>query len=946
MPTLYLIDGHAQFFRAYHAIRTAMSSPVTGEPTNLVYGFVGMLLKLLKDYGPEYLAVVIDVSGDRESFRSQLDPQYKANRESAPDDFHPQVERCVSLLQEMGVPVLGQEGVEADDVIATLARRLRRERPDLNIRIISRDKDLTQLVEDGVEMLDPHKDELVTPSSIFKTEGVEPKHVVEILALMGDTSDNIPGVPGIGPKTAAKLLLEHGSIESIYDNIESIKGKRRENLEASRERVPLNIELVTLKDDLDVDFDVESAKVDFASHPLDEALASFRALGFGRHADELKSLAGGEGADRGEALTPAGTTPAAPPHQDDDQGLLFGDAQAAPLALRDTGSAEIIRTRDALDALVVRARAAGLVAIDTETTGLAVMSVDLCGVSMAIDPREGFYIPTRSPEADAHLGTDEVIEALRPLLEDEQVTLIGHNLKFDLNILRRHGARLRARLFDTMIASYVVDATRSSHKLDVLAMAFLGHAPTPIADLIGKGRTQKTFDQVPLEHAAPYAAEDADMTRRLHDVLAEQMDEQGLRHLFDTVEMPLVPVLADLEYAGIHVDRAELERQREALAGRIDELRRAILESAPHPFNPDSPKQLAVALFNTPEQEPPGLGLPILKRGKTGPSTDVEVLEKLALDPDVTSPVPDLIIEHRQLTKLVSTYLVSLADDINPETGRVHASFNQTVAATGRLSSSDPNLQNIPIRTEVGREIRRAFTADPGNILLTADYSQIELRLLAHLAKDPALVEAFRKGLDIHTAVAAEVHGIDPADVTSEQRSGAKMVNFGIIYGITPFGLSRRLGPDTSVEDAKAIIDRYKARFTRIDAFLHECVETAKSKGYVETILGRRRAIPQAGARHPQQRALGERMAINTVVQGSAADLIKVAMINLHRVLPDERPAATMVLQIHDELVFEAPEPEAEALQSIVVREMTGAMNLDVELVVESGWSSSWIDVK
>jgi DNA polymerase-1 len=497
-----------------------------------------------------------------------------------------------------------------------------------------------------------------------------------------------------------------------------------------------------------------------------------------------------------------------------------------------------------------------------------------------------------------------------------------------------------------MIASYVIDSARSSHRLDALSLAHLEHTCTPLTDLIGKGRAQKRFDQVPLEQAVPYAAEDADVTLRLRGVFEPQLRDLGLRKLFDEIEMPLVDVLAELEWNGIHVDPEELDRQREALAKRIEMLRREIQDECPHSFNPDSPRQLAAVLFNKPDQEPPGLGLKPLKRGKQGPSTDQEVLEKLAGDPDIDTPVPSLVIELRQLTKLVSTYLVALKDAINPDTGRVHASFNQTVAATGRLSSSDPNLQNIPIRTDVGREIRRAFRAEPGNVLITADYSQVELRLLADLAEDPALIDAFHRDLDIHTAVAAEVYGVAPEAVTPGQRHSAKMVNFGIIYGITPFGLSRRLGGQASVEEATRIIADYKNRFTRIDAFLHKCIEQAETQGYVETILKRRRAIPQITDRNPQRRALGERMAINTVVQGSAADLIKVAMIDLHRRLPEAFPDTRMLLQIHDELVFEAPGQQAEDVAKLVAERMEAAMELRVPLKVDVGWSDCWVDVK
>lgn len=971
--TLYLIDGHAQFFRAYFAIRTRMTSPVTGEPTNMTYGYVGMLLKLLREYKPDYLAVVIDVSGDKETFRSEIYPAYKAHREEPPEELRPQIDRCLKVMELMGIPVFGEETVEADDVIASIVKRLKREQPNLKIRIVSKDKDLTQLLNDRVELFDVHKDSSVTAADVFGVEGVQPQHVRDILALMGDTSDNIPGVPGIGPKTASQLILKYGSLENLLTHQDELKGKQRENIQAAGDVLNISKQLVTLKDDLPIEFDLERARVDVSKLPTDAMLAAFRELGFNRFPDELTKIRGGSPIEdatgaKPQAVAEAPRRPLAASRPSDGfADSLFGEPES-PVDAAETGEAasslftptdpgeyHCVSTTQQLDALVKRLRSCERFAIDTETDSLSPVSANLCGISIALTPREGYYIPVRSPEPQTHMDTATVIERLRPILEEGSALKIGHNLKFDLNVLRRHGVRIALssastkgsfRGFDTMIASYVIDASRSSHRMDVLALALLNHTCIPIDALIGKGKQQRRFDEAPLSMAVPYAAEDADITLRLHDVLAPQIKSMGLTDLFENLEMPLVEVLAELEWNGIRVDPDELDRQRENLAKRIDTLRREISDAAPFPFNPDSPKQLAAVLFNKPDQEPPGLGIKPLKRGKTGPSTDVEVLEKLAADEAVESDLPRLIVEYRQLTKLVNTYLVALKEAINPHTKRVHASFNQTVAATGRLSSSDPNLQNIPIRTEVGREIRRAFVAEPGNVLITADYSQIELRILAHLSEDPALIEAFEQGQDIHTAVAAEVYGIPLDRVTSTQRNSAKMVNFGIVYGITAYGLARRLGAGTSVEEASRIIHDYKARFNRIDAFLAQCIDMAKSKGYVETMLKRRRAIPQIHARNPQQKQLGERMAINSVVQGSAADLIKLAMIDLHRAMPARYPEVKMVLQIHDELVFEAPAPQAEEATTFVVERMEAAMALRVPLKAEAAWSANWIDAK
>lgn len=958
--TLYLIDGHAQFFRAYHAIRSGLTSPVTKEPTNLTFGFVGMLLKVLREYKPDYLAVVIDVSGDRETFRSEIYPEYKANREPPPDDFHPQVERCLKVLEQMQVPVLGEPGVEADDVIATIVRRMQREQPDLRVRIVSKDKDLTQLLSDHVELFDVHTDTGVTAADVFDTPGVEPRHVIDILTLMGDKVDNVPGVPGVGPKTAAQLMLQYGSIDNLLQHLGEIKGKRRENLEAAKDSLPLSRRLIVLKDDVEAPFELDRARVGAHTLPVDEMLATLRELGFNRYQDEVKALTGQASSGHSSDRAPlAASRPRPRKDETDVAEPPSGDAglfahldhpvalvAAAPV---DRGQYQCIRTLKELDAVIKDIRKAGEFAIDTETDGLQPVSANLCGACISVKPGTGVYIPVRSPEPKSHLTQQQVIERLRAVLEDPKLTKVGHNLKFDINVLRRAGARVRGgpgKLIDTMIASYVIDASRSSHKMDVLALALLNHTNIPISDLIGSGKTQRTFDQAPLDQATEYAAEDADITLRLREVMMPQLESTGLMKLFADLDMPLVEVLAELEWNGIRVDPDELDRQTRLLEKQVDGLRRKISDAAPFPFSPDSPKQLAVVLFNKPTQEPPGLGLKVIKRGKTGPSTDQEVLEKLAADPDITNDLPALIVEYRQLTKLVSTYLVALKEAINPVTGRVHAGFHQTVAATGRLSSSDPNLQNIPIRSDVGREIRRAFVADPGNVLLAADYSQIELRILAHLSEDPALIDAFLKGLDIHTAVAAEVFGVALQDVTSEQRNSAKMVNFGIIYGITAFGLARRLGSGTSNEQAAKIIADYKQRFSRIDAFLEQCIQQAQTQGYVETMLGRRRAIPQINDRNPHMRGLGERMAINSVVQGSAADLIKLAMIDLHRRLPQTFPKVKMLLQIHDELVFEVPQGEAEAAARFIVAAMEGAMKLKVPLKVEAAWSHNWIDAK
>jgi DNA polymerase-1 len=999
MPTLYLIDGYAQFFRAYHAIRTPMTSPVTKEPTNMSFGFVGMLLKILKhDAGhlkgggePTHLAVAIDVSGDRGTFRSELYPEYKANRDAPPEDLFPQVERCLALLKEIGVPVLGAEGFEADDVIATIATTFSDRHPGLRVRIISKDKDLKQLLGSGTpatEMYDVHTDALITAETLREELGITPAQVVDMLTLMGDTVDNVPGVPGIGPKTAAQLIAEFGSLDAVLAEVTAdkpakewkIKGKRRESIAASLEILPLSRELVTLRRDTPVALDLESARVDRLN--LGAMGPILKELGFNRYQDELKVLLG-------EAPGDAATAKAAGPAPADFGDSLFAQAEE-PVERAVEGEYTCVRTKAELDALVSALAGAEVIAVDTETTALHPMRARLAGLSFAVEPGKGWYVPVRAPEGESHLDEATVLRALGPILEDPGKAKLGHNIKYDLIVLRRSGVELGGLLHegggDSMIASYLIDSSRSSHSMDALALALINRQNISIKELIGTGSKQRRFDEVPLARAAVYAAEDADVTLQLNRIMAPQLSAMGLDDLYHGVELPLVEVLAELEYNGILVDPGELDHQRERLEKEIERLKARVhdeaMEALGSVFDIDSPRQLSQALFHKPTDEPPGLGIKPIKKTKTGYSTDAEVLQKLVEDAAIDSPIPELILEYRQLAKLVSTYLVALKEEINDETGRIHASFNQTVAATGRLSSSDPNLQNIPIRTDIGREIRRAFVAPPGRVLITADYSQIELRLLAHLSHDPALTEAFVNGEDIHAAVAAQIHGVPLAGVTREQRNGAKMVNFGIVYGITAFGLARRLG--CSNTEADEIIRGYKKRFAGITTFLEECVAFARRHGYVETMLKRRRHIPDIESNQPNRRSLAERTAINSVVQGSAADLIKLAMIDLHRriratnggtacggtvhggtvrrtvssgqpIIPDARlgepghqalRGVLMLLQIHDELVFEAPADTAEAARAVIVDRMQRAMELSVPLVVDSGISRNWYEAK
>jgi len=1002
MPTLYIIDAYASFFRAYHAIRTPMTSPITKEPTNMSFAFVGMLLKLLRADPiatpnlaragkPDYIAVALDVSDDRGTFRSQLYPDYKAHRPPPPEDLRPQVDRCLAMLKELGIPVIGAAGYEADDVMATMVDTLRKQHKDLRIRLVSKDKDLKQLLELGpdpatplVELFDIPTDTAFSAATLEETTGLKPEQIIDMLALMGDAVDNVPGVDGVGEKTSAQLIKEWGTLDNLLANAASIKGKRGEKIREAADLLSLSKKLVTLDRATPIDFTLESARTD--SFALAKMIPILKELGFNRYQEDVRVLMGDTShmpapVDANERSSTSTSTPkpARPKPDNPFQGGLFDASPAAPSDRKaESGDYTAITTKAQLAVLARELAAAPLIAIDTETTSLVPHDAKLCGLCFSTAPGKAVYVPIRTPNPSDHMDETTVLAALKPILEDPTKPKVGHNLKYDLLVLRNAGISLRGIAApttldaahdsasitnwpgdDTMVASYLIDASRSSHGMDALALALLNRTNISITELIGSGKIQRTFDTVPLNLATQYSAEDADVTLQLHNTMFPQLREMDLTPLMQRVELPLVEVLADLEWNGILVDPAELDRQAARINTQIDAILAKIksesMSTLGRHFDPDSPKQLSHALFNKPEDELPGLGIKPTKKTKTGNSTDAEVLETLASDDTLTTQIPKLILEYRQLTKLVSTYLVALKEAIHPVTKRVHSSFNQTVAATGRLASSDPNLQNIPIRTDVGRDIRKAFLAAPGHVLVAADYSQIELRLLAHLSKDPALIEAFLAGADIHTAVAAQVHGIPLDQVTKDQRSGAKMVNFGIVYGITSFGLARRL--KIGERDAAEIITGYKKRFSGITTFLQECVEQAREKGYVTTMLGRRRPIPEIDSTNPSRRALAERLAINSVVQGSAADLIKLAMVDLHARLSEHaahrrgnQPPAIdgvkMLLQIHDELVFECKAADGERLRQLVTARMEAAMSLSVPLKADSSIGTNWFEGK
>jgi DNA polymerase-1 len=924
MPeTLYLIDAYAQIFRAYFAIRGGMHSPVTSEPTHAVFGITSMLLKLFNQFHPAYVAVAVDAPG--KTFRDDLVTDYKATRNATPDDLTAQIPRVFELFELFGIPLIDQPGLEADDVIGCITHQIlaNPEYRDVQIRLVSKDKDLEQLLGDRVAMFDIHTDTTVDVDALFVNKGVRPNQVIDLLALTGDTVDNVRGVEGIGPKTASQLLQQYGTIDGIYAHIDEIKGKRRENLEKAREYIGLSRELVTLKCDANLPFSLESARV--RPMQLSRLLDLFRQLGFNRFQDEVKKLdATGHGAE----------TQAAEAKAEEDEASEVASASTSGASYR------AIITTSELDELVRTLRGQPMVSVDTETTGLE-RDAKLCGLSFAWAEGEGVYVPVLSPNPDQHLHEDAVLAALKPLLEDPSVPKCGHNLKFDAHVLLRNGIELRGARFDSMLASSLLDPGQGAAKLDNLALGVLNYRMIPITDLIGGGQAQRSMADVDLQEITPYAAEDADIALRLYHALAPRLDDMAMAHLMRDVEAPLSVVLARMEANGILCDPDELDRQGQALGARVEQIKQDIFAAAGFKFDLNSTKQLGEALFDR-------LGFKEGKKTKTGRSTDVEVLEKLASDEDRTVPhtaVPRLILEYRQLQKLISTYLGNLKSSIRPDTGRIHTTFHQLVTATGRLASNGPNLQNIPIRTDIGRQIRKAFYAPEGARLLCADYSQIELRLLAHLSGDPALIDAFDKDLDIHTSVAAEVFGVPLDLVTREQRSQAKTINFGIIYGVTPYGLARRV-EGLDVAAATQLIADYKKRYAGIDSFLQQCIQKALSDGYVTTILGRRRAIPEIHSANTHTRNLGERLAINSVVQGSAADLIKVAMVNVQRKIDRERLPVKMLLQIHDELVFETPLQGADVRADAICAEMEGAMKLKVPLKVDCGIGQDWLSAK
>lgn len=917
---MYLIDAHSLIFQVFHAI-AEMSSP-KGLPTNALFGFTRDLLHL-RDKNPEYLLAVFDMDG--KTFRDDLYAEYKANRGPMPDDLQPQIPLIHQLLEAMRIPILGKKGYEADDVIATVAKAAAQR--GLDVFICSSDKDCRQLIDDHVRIYNLRKNVILDRDALKADWEITPEQVVDLQTLVGDPVDNVPGVPGIGLKTAAKLLQEFGTLDNLLANIDRVPGaKKQESLRASGDKIQLSRQLVRLDTAVPMELDWEGWKLRDWDAP--KLLALFQEWGFHRFADQM----------RGQARTTL------------RQGELFPGDDAAPTTNGAPASTvppgpkweseyHLVNTPAKFEAFLKKLAKQKRFAIDLETTGLEPRQADIVGYAVCWKPGEAYYLAVRGPAGEKLLDPAMTLERLRPVLENAKVAKINQNIKYDLIALRQQGVTVAGVAGDPMVADYLLHSGERSHGMDSMAQRYLNHLVIPITDLIGKGKKQLRMDQVPTARVAEYSGEDADVAYRLCDILEPELDQQGMKKLYEELEVPLVEVLAELEYNGIRLDVPRLERMSREMAKQLEEIEQEIYKLAGREFNIASLPQLRQVLFDE---------LKLTPKRKTkitgAASTDQESLELLAAEGHA---LPRKIVEHRQIAKLKGTYVDALPLLLNPATGRVHASFNQTVAATGRLSSSDPNLQNIPIRSEQGGHIRQAFVPEPGWQLLTADYSQVELRLLAHFTGDAELQRAFAEDRDVHGLVAAQIYGVPEKDVQPAMRRVAKTVNFGVIYGMSSHGLAARLGIPR--EEAARFIDAYFARYPKVQEYQAKLLEDARRTGHVGTILGRRREFAPANIRPDstyRQRSQTEREAINMEIQGSAADLMKQAMVNVYRRLRREDRQARMLLSVHDELVFEVPPDELNAVATLVNEEMTTALPLSVPLKVDLSVGTNWLDVE
>jgi DNA polymerase-1 len=896
--TLVLVDGSSFLYRAFHALPPLTNS--RGEPTGAVLGVANMLRKLISAHATQHVGVVFDAPG--RTFRDDLFEEYKSHRPPMPDDLRSQIEPLHAIIRAMGLPLLIESGVEADDVIGTLA--LRAAEQGYFVIISTGDKDMAQLVSDRIVLENSMYDIRLDREGVVAKFGVPPECIVDYLALVGDTSDNIPGVPKVGPKTAAKWLQEYGSLDAIIDQADSVGGKVGENLRATLDQIPLSRQLATIRCDLSLPLTPdELVSTEPDTHVLRDWL---KRMEFNSWLRQLET------ASESTAPSPQIQTAATP-------------------AVK--GHYEVVLTEADLQRWISQLETAELFAFDTETTHLDYTQAAIVGVSFAVKAGEAAYVPLAHhyPGAPPQLNREKVLEDLRPLLEAPDRGKLGQHLKYDANVLANHGITLRGMRHDTMLESYILNSTATRHDMDSLATYYLQHETISFEDVAGKGAKQIGFDQVGLTEATEYAAEDADVTLRLHETLWPRLSaEPSLKRVYQTLEIPLIPVLSRIERTGVLVDVFMLAEQSRELAGRMLELEREAHAVAGSPFNLGSPKQIQMVLYDK-------LNLPVLKKTPKGqPSTDESVLAELAELYDL----PRLILDYRSVSKLRSTYTEKLPQQINPRTGRVHTSYHQAVAATGRLSSSDPNLQNIPVRTAEGRRIRQAFIAPQGRKILAADYSQIELRIMAHFSGDPNLRLAFAENADVHRHTAAEVFGVALDAVSADQRRSAKAINFGLIYGMSAFGLAKQLGVDRTL--AQRYIDTYFERYPGVKTFMEQSRETAREKGYVETLMGRRLYVPDIRSRNAQSRQYAERTAINAPMQGTAADIIKAAMIAVDDWIESSKVPVSMIMQVHDELVFEVSEDFIDVARHTIRSLMAGAAELSVPLLVDVGVGDNW----
>jgi len=891
--TLCLVDGSAYLYRAFHAMPNLNNSE--GQATGAVYGITNMLRRLLNEYQPMYAAVIFDAQG--KTFRDDLYAQYKANRPPMPEELQEQIEPIHAIVKAMGFPLLIKEGVEADDVIGTLA--IHAQQAGMHTLIFTGDKDMAQLVNSHVELIDTMKETRLDEAGVEEKFGVKPTQIIDYLALMGDTSDNVPGVPKVGPKTAVKWLKEYKSLDGVINNADQIKGKVGENLRNSLEQLSLSKQLVTIKCDVALDYTVHD--LEYGKQHKEELGKLYQTLEFKSWLAELSN--------------DVNTSP---------------DKSSPPQV---TKNYQTILTQDDFNDWLEKLKNASIFSIDTETTSLNYMQAEIVGISFAVEAGEAAYVPLAHDYLGVpkQLDRNTVLQSLKPVLEDPTQLKIGQHIKYDAHLFRHYGIQVQGIAFDTMLESYVLDSTATRHDMDSLAKKYLNRETVHFEDIAGKGKKQLTFNQIDLEQAAPYAAEDADITLQLHQTLCPQLQaHKNLEKIFTEIEIPLISVLENMEYIGVCVDAEQLFQQSKEIGERLQALEQEAYAMAGEEFNLGSTKQLQTILFEK-------LQLPILKKTPKGqPSTAEDVLQELALD----YPLPKLLMEHRSLSKLKSTYTDKLPEQINPRTQRVHTSYHQAVAATGRLSSSDPNLQNIPIRTEEGRRIRQAFVAPQGYRLLAADYSQIELRIMAHLSGDAGLLNAFANNLDVHKATAAEVFSTDLDNVSKEQRRNAKAINFGLIYGMSAFGLGKQLGVSRTV--AQDYVDQYFARYPGVKDYMEQTRQLAHEQGYVETVFGRRLHLSEIKSRNAQRRQYAERTAINAPMQGTAADIIKLAMLAVQNWVDESQLDVKMIMQVHDELVFEIAEQDLSVAHDKICDLMSNAAQLSVPLLVEAGSGFNW----